>query len=135
MVSPFLCFHGRTEEAVNYYQHIFGFELTGFLKFTMVPNRNFNVPEDFLDKVMFTEFTISGTRIMACDAYPGIDSVPGQGMSLNIIESDKEKIETWFRALAKDGQIGMDLQPALWAPTYGSLCDKYGVIWQFSHNA
>ena len=134
MILPFLCFYGRTQEAVTYYQSVFGFEQPHFLLFAQVPNRGFEVPETLNDGVMFTEFTVSQTRVMACDAYPGLPGVPGQSVSLNIIETDEDKLRQWFEALAQDGQIGMPLQPTLWAPLYASVTDRFGIIWQLSLN-
>lgn len=135
MIVPFLCFHGQTQEAVRYYQTIFKFEEPRFLLFNQVPQRGFDVPDVLLGGVMFTEFNIDGTQVMACDHYPGLGSQPGQTISLNIISSDRSKMVKAFEALLKDGQLGLPLQETLWAPLYGSLVDKYGVVWQFSLNA
>ena len=134
MITPFLNFHGQCEEAVRYYQTIFGFEEPRFLKFKMAPNRGFEVSADFDDKVMFTFFIISNTQIMACDHYPGLESVSGQSMSLNIIHDNKEELFRWYGMLAEDGQIGMIPQETAWAPFYASCIDKYNIVWQFSYN-
>jgi len=135
MITPFLNFHGQCEEAVRYYQTIFGFEEPRFLKFKMAPNRGFEVSSDFDDKIMFTFFIVSNTQVMACDHYPGLETTSGQTMSLNIIHDNKEELFRWFELLSKDGQVGMSPQETAWAPLYASCIDKYNVVWQFSHNA
>lgn len=135
MIVPFLCFYGKTEEAVKYYQSIFEFEEPQFLKFSQVLNRGFEVSEDLKDGVMFTEFKIGETTIMACDAYPGLDTIPGQSTSLNLILKDEMVFRRIFNQFGQEGRVGMSLQKTLWAPLYGSLVDKYGVVWQLSLDA
>jgi len=135
MITPFLNFHGRCEEAIRYYQTIFGFEEPRFLKFKMALNRGYDVPSEFDDKVMFTFFIISSTQVMACDHYPGLESISGQTMSLNIIHDNKEELLKWFELLSKEGQVGMIPQETAWAPLYASCVDKFNVVWQFSYNA
>jgi len=134
MITPFLNFHGKCEEAVRYYQTVFGFEDPKFLKFGMAPLRGFEVYENYDDKVMFTFFVIANTQIMACDYYPGLESIPGQSASLNIIHESEEDIRKWFELLSMDGKRGMELQETAWAPLYASCIDKYGIVWQFSWN-
>lgn len=135
MITPFLNFHGQCEEAVLYYQTIFGFEEPRFLRFKMALNRGFEVPIELNDQVMFTFFEISGARIMACDYYPGLKSTRGQSMGLNIIHDNKDELFKWFEQLSKEGQVGMSPQETAWAPLYASCIDKYNIVWQFSYNA
>lgn len=132
MIVPFMNFHGQCEAAVLYYQTIFKFEDPLFLKFNQVQNVAFTIPEDYGNKVMFTEFRIADQKIFACDVYPGLQSTSGQSISLNVIHSSLEDIQTWFDALSKEGVVGMPIQATPWAPQYGSCTDKYGIVWQFS---
>ncbi len=132
MIIPFLNFHGRCEEAVTTYAKLFGFE-PRFLKFSMAPDRGFEVSPQELDKVMFTLFQIAGNTIYATDHYPGLDTIPGQGMSINLI-ADKETLESVFSKLVPKAQIGMTFQKTLWSAWYASLTDEFGVVWQFSLN-
>lgn len=134
MIVPFMNFHGQCEEAVLYYQKIFNFTDPFFLKYAMVPNVPFAIPDDFGDKIMFTEFTIADQKVFACDVYPGVQSKEGQSVSLNVIHPSLEDIQRWFDALSKEGVVGMIIQPTTWAPLYGSCTDKYGIVWQFSWN-
>lgn len=132
MIVPFLCFHGKAEEAITYYHTVFGFKLPHFLHFNEVENRGFDVPKSLSSGVMFTEFELDHSKIMACDYYPGLSSIPGQGISLNLILSDKQHLNQWAEALASEGRWGLKPQETLWAPWYASVEDKYGIVWQFS---
>lgn len=130
MIIPFLNFHGRCEEAVTAYSKLFDFE-PRFLKFAMAPDRGFEVPADYGDKVMFTLFKVAGNMIYATDHYPGLSSVPGQTVSLNLI-ADKSTLEQLFAKLAPTSTIGMPFQKTSWSGWYASLTDQFGVVWQFS---
>lgn len=134
MITPFLNLHGKCEEVVHYYQTVFGFEEPRFLKFNMTPTRGYEVPIEFEDKVMFTFFKISNTRVMACDYYPGLASIPGQSISLNVIHENEIEMLKWFEHLSSEGIVGMKPQVTAWAPLYASCTDKYGIVWQFSLN-
>lgn len=134
MIVPFLNFHGQCEEAVRYYQRIFTFKDPFFLKFDKVSDFPYAIPENYGDKVMFTEFTISDQKIFACDVYPGMPSIVGQSVSLNVIHDSLDDIRTWFEALSSEGVVGMPLQATNWAPQYASCTDKFGIVWQFSWN-
>lgn len=134
MIVPFLCFHGRCEEAVSFYAEVFDFEAR-FLYFHQVPQRGFEVPEAYSNNVMFTQFSIADQQVMATDHIPGLSTLPGQSVTLNIIHPSKSDIEHWFVQLSEGGTVGMPLQKTGWAPWYGSLTDRYGITWQFSLNA
>ena len=134
MIIPFMNFHGQCEEAVLYYQSIFKFNDPFFLKFNKVPNLPYVIPEDYGNKVMFTEFTITDQKIFACDVYPGVQSTSGQSVSLNVIHSSLDDIRIWFETLSSEGVMGMSLQATNWAPQYASCTDKYGIVWHFSYN-
>lgn len=132
MIIPYLCFHGRCEEAVTYYGERFGFK-PELLKFSTVPQRGFEVPQEMNEKIMFTRFLICGNPIMACDHYPGLETKTGQSMSINLVGT-KEELEFAFSVLSKDGQVGMPFQKTLWSSWYASCIDKFQVVWQFSLN-
>lgn len=132
MIIPFLNFHGRCEEAVSYYGSLFEFT-PQFLRFSMSLDRGFDVPESYGNKIMFSLFQIAGNTIYATDHYPGLSSVEGQTLSLNLI-ADKTTLESIYQKLIPEGQSGMTFQKTLWSGWYASLIDKYGVVWQFSLN-
>jgi len=131
MIIPFLNLHGKTAQAVPYYAEVFGVKPNHILTFNQAGDPGFEVPEDFGDKAMFTFLDIDSTRVMMCDAYPGVPSQAGASVSLNLITS-REKIDRWFPLLAKDGKISMERQETKWSKYYGSLTDKFGIVWQFS---
>jgi PhnB protein len=118
MIVPFLCFHGRCEEAVAFYAKVFNFEAR-FLYFHQVPQRGFEVPETYSNNVMFTQFTIADQQVMATDHIPGLSTQPGQSVTLNIIHPLKKRHRTLVRSVIgrrnrghavykrRDGLLGM----------------------------
>lgn len=133
MIYPYINLDGKTAEAVPYYASVFGIQHHHILTFGQAGNPGFSVPEGFENKAMFSFLDIDQTRVMFCDHFPGIDSQSGASISLNIITS-QENIDTWFPRLAMDGKVGMPLQKTMWSKYYGSVVDKFGIVWQFSIN-
>lgn len=49
------------------------------------------------------------------------------------LPEDMDKIKALFNKLKEGGKVGMELQETFWSKCYGSLTDKFGIGWQFSH--
>ena len=47
----------------------------------------------------------------------------------------KKRLESAFDKLKEGGSVGMELQETFWSKCYGSLKDKFGIEWQFSHES
>ncbi len=50
-----------------------------------------------------------------------------------LLSDDEEYLKNSFNALKEGGEVRMELQETFWSKAYGSLKDKFGVEWQFSH--
>lgn len=133
MIIPFLNLNGKTAQAVPYYAEVFELKPNHILTFNQAGDPGFDVPADFGDKAMFTFLDIDSTRVMICDHFPGIPTHVGASVSLNLITS-RENIDRWFPLLASEGSVGMERQETKWSKYYGSLTDKFGIVWQFSIN-
>lgn len=81
---------------------------------------------------MHTYLNISDMKIMFSDTFPGMPFKTGNNINIAILESDTEKIKSWFNKMKVGGTVEMDLQQTFWSKLYGSLTDKFGVPWLFS---
>ena len=45
-----------------------------------------------------------------------------------------DEIKSLFNKLKDGGTVEMDLQETFWSKCYGSLTDKFGIIWQLSYD-
>ena len=131
-IEVYLVFNGNCREAVEFYSEVFETPIQPILTYG-----EGNIPGDFTDEeknlVMHSFLNISGSRIMFSDSYPGEPVNIGQNVSITILSNDMDEIKAQFNRLKEGGTVEMDLQETFWSKCYGSLIDKFGVSWQFSH--
>ncbi len=133
-IEVYINFDGNCREAVTYYAEIFKTEKPNIMTFNDGPqNPDFPIPEEAKNRVMHTELTIFGSRVMFSDTFPGWNFVQGNNISITIISNDTEAITNAFHKLKEEGKVGMDLQVTFWSKLYGTVTDKFGISWQFSH--
>ena len=129
-VQPYLFFDGRCEEAVEFYQKTLGAEVTMLMRFqdSPEPPQPGMVPPDSEHKVMHTSFRIGETTVMASDGQcAGRPSF--QGFALSLTVPDEAEAERLFAALADGGQVQMPLTTTFFAPRFGMVADRFGVLW------
>ena len=91
------------------------------------------LPEEAKDLVMHTRLIVFGSRIMFSDTFPGMPFSTGNNVTLAVVSDDEEQMRQAFDKLKEGGNVRMELQETFWSKCYGSLTDKFGVEWQFSH--
>jgi len=132
-VEAYLNFNGNCREAVEYYAQVFGTEIPKMMSFgEMPPNPEYPLPEEAKHLIMHTRLNISGSNVMFSDVFPGMPFVAGNNISLTIVSENMDEIQSAFNKLKDGGTVGMDLQETFWSKAYGSLTDKFGIIWQFN---
>jgi len=132
-VEAYLNFNGNCREAVEYYAQVFGTGIPKMMSFgEMPPNPEYPLPEEAKHLIMHTRLNISGSNVMFSDVFPGMPFVAGNNISLTIVSENMDEIQSAFNKLKDGGTVGMDLQETFWSKAYGSLTDKFGIIWQFN---
>lgn len=133
-VHVYINFNGNCREAVEYYAEVFETERPKMMTFgEMPPDPEFIVPEELKKLVMHTELNINGSNVMFSDVFPDMPFIEGNNISLTIVSTSMDEIKSLFSKLKEGGTVEMDLQETFWSKCYGSLTDKFGIIWQFSH--
>jgi PhnB protein len=134
-ITVYLIFNGNCREALEFYAQVFGSEKPQIMSFgDAPPDLNNNLPEEAKNLVMHAELSISGSKVMFSDTYPGMPFTAGNNISLTVISKDMDEIRSWFNKLKEGGTVEMDLQQTFWSKLYGSLTDKFGIPWQLSHS-
>ncbi len=105
-VTPFLCYNGRLDEALDFYTSVF--------KNVKVLNAR-HLPGG---KMMTATFEIEGQRLMALDAGPMFKF--SEAISLFISCETQEEVDDLWEKLSADGEKSR----------CGWLKDKFGVSWQ-----
>jgi PhnB protein len=131
-VQIYVYFDGKCEEAVKFYADAFESPAPEFMRFKDRPDPNYPLVGNAGERIMHTELKIEGDTVMFSDSFPGMDLTVGDNISLTVVAKDIAKTRRYFDLLKVGGEIAMELQETFWTPLYGSLTDRYGIVWQFS---
>lgn len=136
-LNVYLVFDGNCRQAVEYYAEVFNCPKPNILTFGQFHTESdFPMSEEVKNYVMHTFLNINGNDVMFSDSLPGMPFTAGNNFSLAYITKDKDEIARIFNRLRDDGgQVTMELQETFWSEYYGSLTDKFGIAWQFSHDS
>lgn len=135
-VQAYINFNGNCREAVAFYAEVFKAEKQQIMTFGDAHGSDeFPLPEEAKKLVMHTYLNICGSKVMFSDSFPGMPYTVGNNISLAVVIKDIEEIKAIFNGLKEGGTIGMELQETFWSKCYGTVTDKYGVLWQVSHEA
>jgi PhnB protein len=125
ILNPYLNFEGRTLEAMEFYQSVFGGELDvmRFGDMGMTEHDGQPLPAD---GVMHSQLTTdAGFTLMAADS-PG-DHTPNGHISLSGDEDDL--LRGYWERLSDGGHVDVPLEVAPWGDAFGQVKDRYGVNW------
>lgn len=128
-LNPYLGFRDNARAAMDFYQSVFGGELT---RSTFA---EFHASEDPAeqDKVMHsTLVTDTGLVLMAADTPNRMDYSPGSNthsVSLSGDAADEAELRGYWEKLSDGGTALAPLEQAPWGDTFGMCVDKFGVTW------
>jgi PhnB protein len=125
LLNPYLSFPDTARQAMEFYQQVFGGELTmnTFGEFGMA-----DTPQ--ADGIMHAQLeTPSGFTLMASDTPPGMDYSPGTQITVSLSGDDVDDLRRYFNALAEGGTVSMPLEKQMWGDEYGACVDKFGIQW------
>jgi PhnB protein len=136
-VSTYLNFMGKTEEAFNFYRSVFGGEFTGLQRMSEVPSMPGQPPLPHKEKnmLMHVELPTLGDHVlMGTDALEsmGHSLVFGNNASINLEPDTREETDRLFARLSEGGNVTMAMTEMFWGGYFGSLTDRYGVLWMFN---
>lgn len=126
-VQPYLFFEGRCEEAIDFYGKAVGAETVMMMRYKDSPDPA-SCPVDAGEKVMHASLRIGDGVVMAsdgrCSGQPSFS-----GFSLSLPAKDPAEAERFFKALSEGGRVEMPLAKTFFSPSFGMLCDRFGVMW------
>ncbi|MEY4383880.1 MAG: hypothetical protein RI995_1422 [Bacteroidota bacterium] len=129
-VATYLNFQGKTEEAFNFYQSVFGgeFEGEGFGRFgEMAP--------DAADQIMHVELKITGGfSLMGSDAPASMcpPVIQGNNMHISLSPDTLEEAQRLFTELSAGENVTMALEKMFWGAYFGTFQDKFGIHWMIN---
>ncbi|SRR5690606_5927164 len=133
--NPYLNFDGQAEEAFEFYQSVFGGEITK-MKFSEMPGGD-QTPDNEKNRMMHISLPIgSSTVLMASDIMPSQGHVLDKGnhMYISLHPDSREEADRIFNGLSVDGNIEMPMEDQFWGDYFGSFIDKFGIGWMINYN-
>jgi len=129
-LNAYLFFPGNTEQAIAFYQEVFGGQVTitrwGDVDPAAAPEQKNQVINALL-----TGGDITLRASDREDASPG----PQTRIELSLIGTDEARLRALFDGLAEDGTVKNKLERQFWGDTFGAVIDKYGIGWQVNIGA
>lgn len=130
VISPYLDFNGRCEEALSFYTKAIGAKVEMVMKFKDSPESPppGMLPPGHENKVMHASFTIGDSRVMASDGC-GSTGTKFDGFSLSLAVNSEAEVDRAFKALSEGGEVTMPPSKTFWSPRFGMLKDRFGMHW------
>jgi PhnB protein len=129
-MNAYLHFNGNCREAMTFYQGCLGGKLA--LQTVAESPMAAQMPADAQKNILHAALTIGGVVLMGSDMVGAEGIKMGNNVSLTIVCSSKEEIETFFSKLSAGGKVAHPLKEEFFG-TYGDLTDKYGINWMFNY--
>nr|WP_279672267.1 VOC family protein [Flexivirga meconopsidis] len=127
VLNPYLNFTGQAREAMNFYQSVFGGEVSAMTFEQVNPNDEKIDPVD-ANKIMHSQLeTPAGFTLMASDVPQAMQPMPNGGISLSGDSADE--LRGYWEKLTDHAQVLVPLSKQAWGDEFGMLIDKFGVNW------
>lgn len=128
-LNPYLGFQDNAREAMDFYQRVFGGEVT---RSTFGESNASDDPAD-KDKIMHSELTTaSGFSLMASDAPSSMQVATGSSISVSLSGDDEAELTGYWEKLVEGGSVAMPLSKAPWGDSFGMVTDKFGTAWMIN---
>jgi PhnB protein len=124
-LNPYLSFRDNAREAMEFYQGVFGGDLT------------VNTFGEYGDKdapganlIMHGQLeTPSGYTLMGADTPPGMEYNPGSNITISLSGDDAAELRGYWEKLADGGQVTVVLEKQMWGDEFGQCVDRFGIGW------
>jgi PhnB protein len=127
-IQPYLCFYGRCEEALNFYQQALGAKILFMLRAKDAPG-DYAVKGENGERIMHATLLIGESTVMASDGNTAQEAKPHSGFNVSISIRDVAEGKKIFDALSQGAQISFPWQKTFWTEGFGMLTDKFGIPW------
>jgi PhnB protein len=126
-LNPYLSFRDSAKAAMEFYQTVFGGELT------LNTFKDFHASEDpeEQDKIMHGQLeSPTGLVLMGADTPNSMSYTPGGSFSVSLSGEDEAELRGYWDKLSDGATITAPMNTAPWGDTFGMCTDKFGINWQ-----
>ena len=127
ILNPYLNFRGSTREAMEFYQSVFGGELT----LSTFEELGGEVGDDEKSLIMHSQLTTpGGLTLMAADVPKHMSYSAGENAnSVSISGDDDATLRGYWDGLTAGATIQEPLTVAPWGDAFGMFVDRFGIHW------
>src|SRR5262249_32911346 len=125
-------------EAFLFYKSVFSTNFTAPIhRFSEVPPQPGQPPLAEADKnlIMHIELPILGGHVLMGTDAPasmGLSLTRGNNVYINLEPDTRSETDRLFKGLSVGGKVEMPLQEMFWGGYFGSLTDRFGILWMFN---
>ncbi|WP_461174774.1 VOC family protein [Arthrobacter sp. Z1-9] len=131
-LNPYLGFRDNAREAMNFYQSVFGGELT------LSTFGEFQASEDpaEAEKIMHGMLTTTqGLVLMGADTPNSMEFSAGSAISISLSGDDEAELRGYYEKLSGNGgHVTVPMEQAPWGDVFGMCTDRFGVAWLVNVN-
>lgn len=124
-LNAYLHFNGNAEEVLNFYNSVFGGEVT-ISRYGDNPSPD--LKEEHKNLVMHGDLQAENIRLMVSDSGPMGEGTVGTNFSLSLSGSDPI-LKAFYEKLSEGGQVQVPLSPSPWGDEFAMFADKFGISW------
>lgn len=125
-LNPYLGFRDDARSAMDFYQSVFGGELT---RSTFAEMGMSEDPAEG-EKIMHSQLvTPGGMVLMAADTPASMEHTPGGSISVSLSGTDDAELRGYWDGLTEGGTVTLPLEKAPWGDSFGMCQDRFGVTW------
>ncbi len=131
-LNPYLSFTNNAREAMEFYQSVFGGDLTistfgEFEGMAQDPGER--------ELVMHAQLTSpDGFVLMGSDTPSGMTYEKPACISVSVSGDDEAQLEGFWNALADGGTVVMPFEVPPWGGRFGMLTDTFGIDWMVAYS-
>ena len=126
VLNPYLNFRDTAREALEFYQSVFGGELT-LSTFTELGGPDY---ADEGDKIMHGQLTTpAGFTLMGADTPKSMEWHAGSNITVSLSGDDDVALRGYWDKLLKGATVIEPLAVAPWGDSFGMLTDRFGTGW------
>jgi PhnB protein len=126
-LNAYLFFPGNAEQAIAFYQQVFGGEITitrvGDVDPTAAPEQK---------NLVINAQLIGGDITLRASDRQDTSTDPQTRIELSLIGTDDARLRALFDGLADGGTVRAQLEKQFWGDVFGAVTDKYGIGWQIN---
>ncbi|MBO0831955.1 MAG: VOC family protein [Actinobacteria bacterium] len=125
-LNPYLFFAGNADQAIAFYQQVFGGEVSITRRGDVDPSAT----AEERNQVVNALLNGGDVTIRASDYAESTDEQ--NRVELSLIGKDEARLRALFAALAQGGTVRANLEKQFWGDVFGAVTDKYGIRWQIN---